>query len=134
VARYAGLVVGISAFLSLFVPALFFAASYTPITATFERRLPFSPAGWLIVVVSTVIILYIVIAVAETQLLARLPFSTKPYSYAMAVTTIALLLFAAFQQGRAYLTARLPMQAVLIIAFLCWLRPRSRCRWEPCGI
>src|SRR2546427_1626172 len=42
---YAGRIVGISAYLSLFVPALFFAASYTPITAAFERRLPFSPAA-----------------------------------------------------------------------------------------
>src|SRR5213595_3568323 len=30
---YAGRIVGISAYLSLFVPGLFFAASYTPITA-----------------------------------------------------------------------------------------------------
>src|SRR5438045_2492505 len=44
--QYAGRIVGISAYLSLFVPALFFAASYTPITAAFERRLQFSPAGW----------------------------------------------------------------------------------------
>src|SRR5436305_3615831 len=43
---YSGRIVGISAYLSLFVPAHFFAASYTPITAAFERRLPFSPAVW----------------------------------------------------------------------------------------
>lgn len=41
---YAGQIVGISAYLSLFIAALFFAASYTPITGAFERRLPFSPA------------------------------------------------------------------------------------------
>src|SRR2546426_41766 len=60
---YAGRIVGISAYLSLFVPALFFAASYTPITAAFERRLPFSPAGWLIVVLATALGIYAGLAV-----------------------------------------------------------------------
>src|SRR5207237_9319210 len=57
-ARYAGSVLGVSAYLSLFVPALFFAASYTPLTAAFERRLPFSPAGWLIVLLATALTIY----------------------------------------------------------------------------
>jgi HD-GYP domain-containing protein (c-di-GMP phosphodiesterase class II) len=97
-APYAGRVVGISAFLSLFIPALFFAASFTPITATFERRLPFSPAGWIIVVLSTAVGVYIAIA--------------------MAAATVALLLFAALRQAQAYLVTRLPMQGILVVAFV----------------
>ena len=71
-AAYAGAVVGISAYLSLFVPAVFFAASYTPLTAAFERRLPFSPAGWLIVLLATALAIYGVLAVA-TEVIAELP-------------------------------------------------------------
>src|SRR2546426_10985095 len=94
-AKYAGSVLGVSAYLSLFVPALFFAASYTPLTAAFERRLPFSPAGWLIVVLATALGIYAGLALISGELLALLPFGTKPYSYGLAATTIVLLLFAA---------------------------------------
>src|SRR5437667_4678565 len=121
---YAGRIVGISAYLSLFVPALFFAASYTPITAAFERRLPFSPAGWLIVVLATALGIYAGLAIISGQLLALLPFGTKPYSYGLAATTIVLLLFAVGRQARAYLTSRLPLQGILGAVFL--LLPRAR--------
>src|ERR1700737_4908197 len=99
--EYVAAVKGVSAYLSLFIPALFFAASYTPITAAFERRLPYSPAGWLIVLVG-----------------AAVPFGVKPYSTAMAGTTIALLLFAAARQARGFAAARLPLQGTLVIAFV----------------
>lgn len=117
-ALYAGRIVGISAYLSLFVPALFFAASYTPITSAFERRLPFSPAGWLIVVLATALGIYAALAILNTDLLSELPFGTKPYSYALAATTIILLLFSAARQARSYLVARLPLQGVLVASFL----------------
>lgn len=117
-AEYAGSVVGISAYLSLFVPALFFAATYTGVTAAFERRLPFSPAGWLIVVLGTLLGVYAVIALAQTELLAALPFGTQPYSLILAAVTCALLTFAAVRQGGAYLQNRLPMQALLGLVFL----------------
>src|SRR2546430_5970732 len=116
-ARYAGSVLGVSAYLSLFVPAVFFAASYTPLTAAFERRLPFSPAGWLIVLLATALAIYGVLAVA-TEVIAELPLGVKPYSTAMGVTTITLLLFSAWRQARAYLVARLPLQGVLVLSFL----------------
>ena len=109
---------GVSAYLSLFVSALFFAASYTPITAAFERRLPYSPAGWLIVLVGSGLAIYGVLALASTDLIADLPFGVKPYSTAMAGTTIALLLFAAARQARGYIAARLPLQGILVIAFV----------------
>ena len=79
-ARYAGSVLGVSAYLSLFVPALFFAASYTPLTAAFERRLPFSPAGWLIVLLATALTIYGALAIASTEVIAELPFGVRPYS------------------------------------------------------
>jgi len=91
--EYVAAVKGVSAYLSLFVPALFFAASYTPLTAAFERRLPYSPAGWLIVLVGAALAIYGVLAVASTELIAELPFGVKPYSTAMAGASIALLLF-----------------------------------------
>lgn len=116
--RYAGQIVGVSAFLSLFLPALFFAAAYTPITAAFERRLPFTPAGWLIVVVAAGVIVYGGLALLSSEWIAGLPFGTRPYSLVMAAATIGLLLFAALQQARSYRTARIPLQAVLVIAFL----------------
>ena len=116
--EYAGRIVGISAFLSLFVPALFFAASYTPLTAAFERRLPFSPAGWLIVVLGGALATYGGLALLSSEWIAALPFGTKPYSYAMAASTIGLLLFSAVQQARSYRMAHLPLQAVLLVAFL----------------
>ena len=98
-AKYAGSVLGVSAYLSLFVPALFFAASYTPLTAAFERRLPFSPAGWLIVLLGTALGIYGALAVAGTEVIAELPFGVKPYSTAMGLTTIVLLLFSAWRQA-----------------------------------
>ena len=115
---YSGRIVGISAYLSLFVPALFFAASYTSITGAFERRLPFSPAGWLIVVVTTALGSYAAIAVINGELLAQLPFGTRPYSYALALITIVLLLFSAGRQAGSYVAVRLPLQAVLVGVFL----------------
>jgi putative nucleotidyltransferase with HDIG domain len=115
---YAGQIVGISAYLSLFVAAFFFAASYTPITAAFERRLPFSPAGWVIVVVGTALGAYGALAFLAGDLLADLPFGTRPYSFGLAAVTIGLLLFSATRQARIYLVSRLPLQGMLIIAFL----------------
>jgi hypothetical protein len=116
-AHYAGAVVGVSAYLSLFVPALFFAASYTPLTAAFERRLPFSPAGWLIVLLGTALAIYGALAVS-TEVIAELPLGVRPYSTAMGLSTIALLLFSAWRQASSYLVARLPLQGVLVLSFL----------------
>jgi len=117
-ASYAGAVVGVSAYLSLFVPALFFAASYTPLTAAFERRLPFSPAGWLIVLLATALLIYGGLAVASTELIANLPFGVRPYSTVMGATTIVLLLFSAWRQATSYAAARLALQGILVLCFI----------------
>jgi HD-GYP domain-containing protein (c-di-GMP phosphodiesterase class II) len=115
--QYADRVVGVSAFLSLFVPALFFAASYTRLAGAFERRLPFSPAGWMIVVLAAALITYGGIAFLSGEWIAALPLGTAPYSYGMAAVTIALLSFCIVQQSRSYAVSHLPLQAVLIVAF-----------------
>lgn len=116
--EYADAVVGVSAYLSLFVPALFFAASYTPLTAAFERRLPFSPAGWLIVLLATALLIYAVLGIASTELIANLPFGVRPYSTVMGSATILLMLFCAWRQAVAYAAARLPLQGVLVLSFI----------------
>ena len=54
-ARFPNSAVAASAYLSLAVPALFFAAAYAPGFSRLERRLPFWPAGWLVVFVTLVI-------------------------------------------------------------------------------
>src|SRR3989440_2945087 len=117
-AKYAGSVLGVSAYLSLFVPALFFGASYTPLTAAFERRLPSSPAGWLIVLLATALGMCGAVAVASTELIAEPPFGVKPYSTAMGLTTIVLPLFSAWRQAGSYLVARLPLQGILVTSFI----------------
>src|SRR5260370_22218964 len=50
--------------------------------------------------------------------MAALPFGVTPASTAMAGTTIALLLFAAARQARGYIAACLPLQGILVIAFV----------------
>jgi len=70
------------------------------------------------VVLATGLGLYVALALAATQLLAQLPFGTKPYSYLMAAATCALLIFAAVRQAGAFFTSRVPLQGVLALAFL----------------
>ena len=122
-ARYAGSVLGVSAYLSLFVPALFFAASYTPLTAAFERRLPFSPAGWLIVLLATALTIYGALAIASTEVIAGLPFGVRPYSTAMGLTTIALLLFSAWPPPT--LSPASPSRVSSFLPSSCSPRPRA---------
>jgi HD-GYP domain-containing protein (c-di-GMP phosphodiesterase class II) len=111
--------VAISAYLSLAVPAVFFAAGYAPGMSWLERRLPFWPAGWLVVVVAVGLAAYGAIAL-KTLVLARLPLSHPPYSTALAIGSIALFFVAALRQSRSYRITRLASQASLIVAFV-WL-------------
>jgi len=111
-------VVGISAFFSLAVPGLFFAASFTPGMAWLERRLPFWPAGWLVVVTFIAVAVYGGIALLNTNLLSNSSLSSPPYSTVLVIGSIALLFFAAFRQAALYRTAGLPGQADLILAFV----------------
>lgn len=116
--EYSGSAVAISAYLSLAIPALFFAASYMPGLARLERSLPFWPAGWLVLVVVIGLAVYAGIAIYRTWLIAALPLSRPPYSTALAILSIALFFFAALRQARIYRRARLITQAFLLAAFV----------------
>jgi hypothetical protein len=111
-------VVGMSAFFSLAVPALFFAASFTPGMAWLEKRLPFWPAGWLVVVTFVAVGVYGGIALLNTNLLSTSALAGPPYSTVLVIGTMALLFFAAFRQAALYRTAGLAGQADLIFAFV----------------
>ena len=117
-AKYSGSAVAISAYLSLALPALFFAASYAPGLARIEARLPFWPAGWLVLVVVIGLAVYAGIAVYRTWLIAALPLSLPPYSTGLAIFSIGLFFFAALRQARSYRRARLVSQAFLLASFV----------------
>lgn len=116
-ARFAGSAVAISAYLSLAVPAAFFAASYAPGLAKLERRLPFWPAGWLVLFVTAALVAYGAVAI-KTWILAELPWSLPPYSTGLAIVSIVLFFVAAIRQAQSYRAVRLPSQASLIVAFV----------------
>jgi hypothetical protein len=115
---YSGSAVAISAYLSLAVPATFFAASYMPGLARLEGRLPFWPAGWLVLFVVLGLVAYAGVAIYNTSVIARLPLSDPPYSTILAIVSIALFFFAAMRQARSYRRVRFISQAYLITAFV----------------
>ncbi len=115
---FSGSAVATSAYLSLAVPAVFFAASYVPGLLRLERKLPFWPAGWLVFFVALGLAYYAGLAVFNTWSIARLPLSTPPYSTALAIGSICLFFFSAIRQARSYRVARLTSQASLIAAFV----------------
>ncbi len=116
-ARFAGSAVAASAYLSLAAPAVFFAAAYAPGMSRLERRLPFWPAGWLVLFVTLGLVVYGAIAI-KTWMLAQLPLSIPPYSTALAIGSILLFFLAAVRQARAYRVTRLESQAGLVVAFV----------------
>jgi HD-GYP domain-containing protein (c-di-GMP phosphodiesterase class II) len=116
-ARFAGSAVALSAYLSLAVPGVFFAASYAPGMSRLERRLPFWPAGWLVLFVTAALVAYGAIAI-KTWILAELPYSVPPYSTGLAIASILLFFLAAAGQARTYRITRLESQASLIAAFV----------------
>jgi HD-GYP domain-containing protein (c-di-GMP phosphodiesterase class II) len=115
--KFAGSAVAASAYLSLAVPAVFFAAAYAPWMPWLERRLPFWPAGWLVLFVVVGLAGYGAIAI-KTWILAELPLSLPPYSTALAIGSIALFFVAALGQAGSFRVARLPGQVTLIVAFV----------------
>ena len=116
--EYSGSAVAISAYLSLAIPALFFAASYMPGLARLERRLPFWPAGWLVLFVVIGLAVYAGIAIYRTWLIAASPLSMPPYSTGLAILSIGLFFFAAMRQARIYRRSRLASQAFLLASFV----------------
>lgn len=116
--QYSGSAVAISAYLSLAIPALFFAGSYMPWLARLERRLPFWPAGWLVLFVVIGLVAYAGIAIYRTWLIAASPLSLPPYSTGLAILSIGLFFFAAMRQARIYRRSRLASQAFLLASFV----------------
>lgn len=117
VARTAGSAVAVSAYLSLAVPGAFFAASYAPGAAWLERRLPFWPAGWLVVFVAGGLVAYGAIAI-KTWALSHLPLAVPPYSTTLTIVSVGLFFVAALRQARTYRTTRLESHALLMISFV----------------
>ncbi|MDE3074991.1 MAG: adenylate/guanylate cyclase domain-containing protein [Chloroflexota bacterium] len=110
-------VLGISAFLSLLIPALFFAARYLPLSWKAAATVAGRPR-MLVLLLAALLVLYAALGLGLPDVLANLPLLNSPYPYLAASVTIALLLFSAWQQGREYLVSRHPMQAALAAAFL----------------
>jgi hypothetical protein len=115
---YAYRVVGMSAYFSLAVPAMFFAASFSPAAAWLERRLPFWPAGWFVVLTMVALAAYGAIALLKTKFLSASALSSPPLSTVLVIASIGLLFFSAFRQARLYRTTQLPSQADLLFAFV----------------
>jgi len=104
-------------YLSLAVPAVFFALAYTPLLAVYERRLPFWPAGGLLFLVFAAIAVFAILGFSQSEFVAELPLTTPPFSYLMAAASVACLLFAASRQWHAFSRERLPLQGALLMAF-----------------
>jgi class 3 adenylate cyclase len=114
---YSGTVVGLSAFLSLFIPSFLFASSYSTPVLNFARRLPFGAAS-VAAAVATMLVGYAVLSFSQPELIGDLPLSRPPSSYALAAVSVLLLATAAWQQLRCYTVTWLPSQGALAIAFL----------------
>jgi putative nucleotidyltransferase with HDIG domain len=108
---------GTAGYLSLAIPALFFAVAYTPLLSLYERRLPFWPAGGLIVLVSVGLLAFGIFSFSRTEFISELPLTVAPSSYLLASLSIACLIFAAARQWRAFWRERLPLQGALAAAF-----------------
>jgi hypothetical protein len=115
---YPGSAVATSAYLSLAVPAVFFAATHVPGLTRLERQLPFWPGGWLVLFVLIGLGVYAAIAIYNTSFIARLPLSQPPYSTALAIGSVALFFYAAMRQSRSYRRTRLASQACMFAAFV----------------
>jgi class 3 adenylate cyclase len=110
-------VLGISAYLSLLVPALFFAARYLPLkweAADGMRALTRIVAA----VLAVVLVVYGVLGLTSPEIIAAIPLLDNPVPYCAAAVTIGVLLYAAWRQGREFMGSRLPMQLALVGAFL----------------
>lgn len=109
---------GMSAFLGLCLPSLFFAGGYTRLMSFLDRRFPFSPANAVVLTVLAGLAVYATFAFAFSDFMAKLPFNRPPYVFAIAFSSLALVVSAAVRQMRAYRVARLPLQACLTVGLL----------------
>lgn len=110
-------VLGISAFLSLIVPALFFASRYLPADWRPSKMLH-TQARVIVGVIAALLIAYGVLGLAAPNAVAELPLLEPPFIYIDAAASVGLLLFSAWRQSLEYMATRLPMQAAQVAAFL----------------
>jgi class 3 adenylate cyclase len=113
--NYGGTIIGLSAFLSLFVPASLFAAASTTVAVEQLRRLPAHTA---VLVIGAVLAAYAALSGWRTDLLVALPLTRPPWSNAFAATTMLLLAYAAWRQARVYLRTRFPSHGALVLAYV----------------
>lgn len=139
----AGLVVGVSAQLSLLVPAMFFALRYTPLVERIERRIAPGP---LLGATLVALAIYAVLGLAVPAWfdgLARVllvsagaagdgsgygnfyqPVADDTWKglgflpYVAVGLTVSLYSFAAWRQGVEFVRSRLPLQGALVIAYV----------------
>jgi class 3 adenylate cyclase len=112
---YGGTVIGLSAFLSLSVPAILFAIAATPAVLDVLRRLPAHTA---VLAIGLVLAAYAAVSGWWTYLLVALPLTRPPWSNVFVLSTIVLLGYAAWRQIRLYLRTRFPTYGALVLAYL----------------
>jgi adenylate cyclase len=113
---YNGTLIGASAFLSLSIPAVFFAAgSSQPVLELLRRHVP---SRWLTLAAVALPLAYAGVAAWRADLVANLPLSRPPLVYALLLASGVLLAYAAWRQGRAYATSHFPVSGALTMAFV----------------
>ena len=111
-------ITGAAAYLALFFAAGFFALAQTRAATYMSHVIPFLPVGWFIVTLGSLMAAFGALAIYRTAAMAEIPLATFPYSTAMAILTIGLLLYASWHYLRAYLASRLSFQLSLLIVTL----------------
>jgi putative nucleotidyltransferase with HDIG domain len=112
-----GSVAATAGYLSLAVPAVLFAIGYTPLLAVYERRVPFWPAGGLLLIVAAGLFGFAVLGFSQQEFVAELPLTKPPVSYVLSLLSAACLLFVAARQYRSFAREQLPLQGALALAF-----------------
>jgi class 3 adenylate cyclase len=110
-------VLGISAYLSLLVPAMLFSSRYLPMDWQPLKMLR-AQSRVIVVFVSAVLVAYGVTGLVAPNIVAQLPLLQPPFIYIAAGLSVALLLFSAWRQSLEYSATRMPMQAAQVGAFL----------------
>lgn len=113
----AAAVLGISAFLSLLVPAIFFSSRYLP-SDWRPSKLLHTQARLIIAFIAALLIVYGVLGLVTPDTVARMPLLEPPFIYIAAAMSVGLLLFSAWRQSLEFLGSRMPMQAAQVAAFL----------------
>lgn len=113
--NYGGTIIGLSAFLSLFVPAVLFAAASTTAAVDVLRRLPAHTA---VLTIGAVLAAYAALSGWRTDLLVALPLTRPPWSIAFAAATMLLLAYAAWQQARLFRRTQSPTHGALVLAYV----------------